>query len=79
MKYQVFMTKWNKFRDAVNCGVNYTHSETHIIQGEKKQISRLSPHPTRLFYFIMGQQTAIFFSRNAWKIAFQFCVALLPP
>lgn len=59
--------------------VSITHSETHIIQGEKKQISRLSPHPSRLFYFILGQQTAILFSRNAWRIAFQFCVALLPP
>lgn len=59
--------------------VSITHSETHIIQGEKKQISRLSPHPTQLFYFITGQQTAILFFRNAWKIAFLFCLALLPP
>lgn len=59
--------------------VSVTHREPHIIQAEKKQTSSLSPHPTRVFYFIAGQQTVILFSRKGWKIAVQFCMALLPP
>lgn len=67
MKYQVFMTKWNKFSDAVMV-VSMTPSE-------KKQISRLSPHPRRLFYFTAAQWTGILFS----GVASPFCRALLPP
>lgn len=51
----------------LRAAVSITHSETHITQGEKKQTSSLSPHPTRVFYFRAGQQTVILFSRKGWK------------
>lgn len=51
MKYQVFMTKWNESRDAVNCGVNYPQWNTHNSGWKETNKQTIpSPQPAVLFH-----------------------------